>query len=453
MNTPVVSENRKIEYIRISDLKKSPRNARTHSDKQVAQIARSIHRFGFTNPILIDDQNIILAGHGRILAAEREALGEVPCVRLSHLSEAERRAYLLADNQLASQAGWNNELRALELKELMELDFDVSVIGLEMGEIELIIGDAEACDPESPADRDDELPSEKAASAAVTKAGDLWLLGRHRLLCGNARSSGDVARLVNGDQADVVFTDPPWNVKINGHVSGLGRVQHREFAEASGEMSSDEFVDFLEVTLGNAAKVCRDGAIAYVCIDWRHLRELLAVGERVFTELKQLCVWNKTNGGMGTFYRSQHELVLVFKVGTATHTNTFGLGDKGRYRTNVWNYAGVNTFRAEREAELEMHPTVKPVAMIVDALKDVTHRNQIVLDVFGSSGSTLIAAERTGRRARLLEIDPHYCDTIIRRWEALTGRAAALETTGSSFEKVSAARLSWGRPHVEIGAA
>lgn len=453
MVMPASPDIRKIEYLPTSDLKKAPRNARTHSDKQIAQIARSIRRFGFTNPVLIDDQNMILAGHGRILAAEREALEEVPCVRLSHLSEAERRAYLLADNQLALQAGWNNELRAMELKELMELDFDVSVIGLEMGEIELIIGNADGSDPESTADRDDDLPSVDISNAAVTKAGDLWLLGRHRLLCGNARSSDDIAKLLNGDQADALFTDPPWNVKINGHVSGLGRVKHREFAEASGEMSSAEFVEFLAATLGNAAKVCRDGAIAYICIDWRHLRELLVAGEGPFAELKQLCVWNKTNGGMGTFYRSQHELILVFKVGTATHTNTFGLGDKGRYRTNVWSYAGVNTFRAGREAELEMHPTVKPVAMIADALKDVTHRNQIALDIFGGSGSTLIAAERTGRRAYLLEIDPRYCDTIVRRWQALTGKTASLDATGSSFEKVSGFRLNWGRPLVEVAAA
>lgn len=438
--------DRQIEYLLIDSLQKSPRNARTHSDKQVLQIAKSMRRFGFTNPILIDDANRILAGHGRALAAAKEGLEQVLCVRLSGLSEAEKRAYLLADNQLALQAGWDNALRAIELKELIELDFDVSVIGLEIGEIEMIISETEQADPKSAIDRDDQFVPPDTLASVVSEIGDQWILGRHRIRCGNARDADAVSLLMAGDAADVLFTDPPWNVKINGHVSGLGRVRHREFAEASGEMSFEEFVHFLTVTLGVAAGACRDGAIAYVCIDWRHLRELLSAGSEVFSELKQLCVWNKTNAGMGTFYRSQHELVLVWKVGTAAHTNTFGLGDKGRYRTNVWNYAGVNSFRAGRMEELALHPTVKPVAMVADAIKDVTSRGQIVLDVFGGSGSTLIAAERTGRSARLLEIDPLYCDTIVRRWQTLTGKTAQLESTGQPFECVCALRTGWGTP-------
>ena len=437
---------RHIEYIPVGDLQKSPRNARTHSDKQVSQIAKSMRRFGFTNPVLIDDHNNILAGHGRILAAIKEGLIEVPCVRLSGLSDDEKRAYLLADNQLALQAGWDNELRALELKELMELDFDITVIGLEIGEIEMIIGEAEQADPKSTVDRDDRFAEPDKSKPIITQFGDLWQLGRHTLLCGNARHSEDVALLMAGEQADTLFTDPPWNVKINGHVSGLGRVKHREFAEASGEMTFEEFTQFLTKTLAVAASVCRDGAIAYVCMDWRHLRELLTAGFEVFSEFKQLCVWNKTNGGMGSFYRSQHELVLVWKVGTAPHLNTFGLGDKGRYRTNVWSYAGVNSFRADRMEELALHPTVKPVAMVADAIRDVTHRGQIVLDVFGGSGSTLIAAERTGRRARLLEIDPLYCDTIVRRWQSLTGKSATLASTGETFERMRILRTGWGKP-------
>lgn len=445
MTTSLRGGFRQIECLLIGDLKPSPRNPRTHSDKQVAKLGKSLTRYGWTTPVITDDQNRILAGHGRVLAAAKLGMTEIPCVRLSGLSEEEKRGYVLADNELALQAGWNDELRALELKELMELNFDVSVIGLEMGQIDMIIGHAEEADPKSTIDRDDGF-SPPAEGPAVTQTGDHWVLDRHGLLCGNARNAEDIATLMDGDKADAVFVDPPWNVKIIGHVSGLGRVRHREFAEASGEMTDDEFTQFLTITLGNVAAVCRAGAIAFVCIDWRHLPEMLAAGFNVFTEFKQLCVWNKGSGGMGTFYRSQHELVLVWKVGTAPHVNNFGLGDKGRYRTNVWSYAGLNSFRADRMEELAIHPTVKPVAMIADALRDVTNRGQIVLDVFGGSGSTLIAAERTGRRARLLEIDHLYCDSIVQRWQSVTGKAATLASTGQTFERVRQARAGWGKP-------
>jgi DNA modification methylase len=248
--------------------------------------------------------------------------------------------------------------------------------------------------------------------------------------------------LMNGERAHVIFTDPPYNVPIDGHVSGLGYTRHREFAMGSGEMTSEAFTGFLKETLGNAVAVARDGTIAFVCMDWRHIGELLAAGGQVFTELKNLCVWNKTNGGMGSFYRSKHELVFVFKVGTAPHTNTFVLGESGRYRTNVWDYAGVNTLRSGRSEELAMHPTVKPVALVADAIKDCSRRGEIVLDPFGGSGSTLIAAEKTGRCARLIEFDPIYCDRIIRRYEALTGKPGVLAGTTSSFEIITEQRTA-----------
>ncbi|MEQ9662738.1 MAG: site-specific DNA-methyltransferase [Parasphingopyxis sp.] len=230
--------------------------------------------------------------------------------------------------------------------------------------------------------------------------------------------------LLDGETVDLLFTDPPYNVPIDGHVCGSGSVQHREFAMGVGEMSTSEFTRFLVDTLGPAAATCRDGAIAYVCMDWRHMGELLAAGNTVFDELKNLVVWNKTNGGMGTFYRSKHELIFVFKKGKGEHVNSFGLGDTGRYRTNVWDYAGISSLGANRAEELAMHPTVKPVALIADALRDCSRRGDIVLDCFGGSGSTLIAAETAGRTARLIEYDPVYCDTIVRRWEAYTGKRA-----------------------------
>ena len=423
----------------VASLKPYARNARTHSKKQVKQIAASIERFGFVNPVLIGDDDTIIAGHGRVEAAKLLGHKSVPTLALSHLSKTERRAYILADNKLALNAGWDNELLAIEFQGLLDEDFDLDLTGFDIAEIDFIIEDAQNANPDTEDPKDDEVPD--MAGPAVTRMGDLWLLGKHKLLCGDAQDSASFRRLVGNEQVDLLFTDPPYNVKIDGHVCGLGSVKHREFAFASGEMSEDEFTGFLRTTLGNASGIMRDGAIAYVCMDWRHMGEMLAAGNHAFTELKNLVVWNKTNGGMGAFYRSKHELIFVFKKGTAPHTNSFGLGETGRYRTNVWDYAGISSISASRGDELAMHPTVKPVAMIADAIKDCSRRGEIILDCFGGSGSTLIAAEKTGRRARLIEYDPLYCDTIIRRWERHSGKRAVLADTGIAFEEVSETRL------------
>jgi DNA modification methylase len=345
----------------------------------------------------------------------------------------------LADNKLALNAGWDKDILAIELQALVDLQFDVELTGFSLAEVDFAIEDAGEADPDG-----SDAPEEQvtfATGPAVSRQGDLWHLGRHRLLCGDARSPADFGTLMGSECADVVFTDPPYNVKIDGNVCGLGTVKHREFAFASGEMSRAQFTGFLTESLGNMAAVMRDGAIAYVCMDWRHMGELLAAGEEAFTELKNLVVWNKTNGGMGAFYRSKHELVFVFKHGSAEHTNSFGLGQTGRYRTNVWDYAGISSIGAARSDELAMHPTVKPVAMIADALRDCSRRGELVLDAFGGSGSTLIAAEKTGRLARLIEYDPLYCDTIVRRWETYTGKRAKLAATDHTFEALTEARL------------
>lgn len=427
-----------IEVMPIAALRPYAGNARTHSRRQVRQIADSIQRFGFTNPVLISDDNEIVAGHGRALAAKELGIAAVPTVKLSHLSAEERRAYVLADNKLALNAGWDAEILAVELQALIDIDFDVTLTGFSLAEVDLTLDRAREASPSTPDAAADLIPPLPAQ--AVTRPGDLWQLGSHRLLCGDARSPEDVSRLAGGDPIDLIFTDPPYNVPIEGHVSGLGSVRHREFAFASGEMSKDEFTAFLALTLSNAARVAKDGAIAFVCMDWRHMREILDAGEAAFTELKNLCVWNKTNGGMGSFYRSKHELVFVFKVGTEPHTNSFGLGETGRYRTNVWDYAGISSLGANRADELAMHPTVKPVALVADAIRDCTRRGETVLDLFAGSGSTLIAAETCGRQARVLEFDPLYCDTIITRWERYTGKQALLAETGASFEAVAALR-------------
>ena len=381
-----------------------------------------------------------IAGHGRVEAAKLLGIERVPTLRLSHLTEAQRRAYVIADNKLAQNAGWDRDVLAIELQALIDVEFDIELTGFSLAEVDILLDDAKESSPAAPAEAEDEVPPLPDQNSAVTRLGDVWLLGRHRLICGDSRNAETVSTLMGDERADQIFTDPPYNVPIEGHVSGLGQTRHREFAMGAGEMSSEAFTAFLRETLGNAAATSRDGAIAFVCMDWRHMGELLSAGQAVFSELKNLCVWNKTNGGMGSFYRSKHELVFVFKVGTAPHTNTFGLGDTGRYRTNVWDYAGINTFRAERDEELSMHPTVKPVALVADAIRDCSKRGETVLDPFGGSGTTLIAAEKTGRRARLIEFDPVYCDQIIQRFEKLTGKQARLAITGESFEDIAEER-------------
>jgi DNA modification methylase len=427
-----------IEHRRVDSLSAYQRNARTHSKKQIRQIANSIERFGFTNPVLVADDGSIIAGHGRVAAAFLLGMQTVPVARLSHLSEAERRAYVLADNKLALNAGWDPDLLAFELQELIDVGFDVELTGFSLAEVDFALDDAAESDPEARQDGADIIPPFPART--TSRAGDLWQIDRHLLLCGDARAPVHYARLMGQGVADLVFTDPPYNVPIDGHVCGLGRVRHREFAMGAGEMSKSQFVRFLSDTIGATADHCHDGAILFVCMDWRHVGELLAAGDACGLELKNLCVWNKTNGGMGAFYRSKHELVLVFKKGSAPHINSFSLGETGRYRTNVWDYPGISSLSRSRGEELAMHPTVKPVALVADAIRDCSRRGDVVLDAFAGSGTTLIAAHKTGRIARLIEFDPRYCDVIIRRAQAALGKVATDTETGRCFEDIAAER-------------
>ena len=427
------------ERIAIAVLKPYARNARTHSRKQITKIAASIERFGFVNPVLIDEDHQIIAGHGRVAAAKRLGLTEVPVLRIEHLSEEEKRAYILADNRLAEDAGWDQELLAIELQGLIDCDFAIEVTGFEACEVDIVLDDVAAANAPDHS-LDDEIPP--LSQRSITKLGDLWQLGGHRLLCGDALSAASYDLLLNGDEASLIFTDPPYNVPIDGHVSGLGKRQHREFGMGSGEMTPEQFQTFLQTVFGHLVAHSVSGSIHFVCMDWRHLGETLAAGESVYSELKNLCVWVKSNGGMGTFYRSRHELVFAFKNGSAEHINNFELGQHGRYRTNVWEYAGVNSFGRERDDALAMHPTVKPVALVADALRDCSKRGQIVLDPFAGSGSTLVAAEKTGRKACVLELDPLYCDTIIRRWQTVTGKRAIHRASRHTFEEREELRSS-----------
>jgi len=426
---------RQIKTAQVSNLRPYANNPRTHSPKQIAQIAESIKTFGFTNPILVDHENGVIAGHGRLEAAKKLGISDVPVICLEDMSKAQKRAYILADNKLAENAGWDRETLAIELQGLLEMDlgFEITTTGFEMGEIDVLIGELAGVE----ADEADLIPDINETAAPVTQLGDLWALGTHRLLCGDALQVKSYERLLDGEKAELVFTDPPYNVKIDGHVSGLGKQSHNEFAMASGEMSEAEFTQFLEAVFRNLAHSSMDGAIQYICMDWRHLYELLCAGREAYSEFKNLCVWTKINGGMGSLYRSQHELVAVFKSGSASHINNVDLGRHGRYRTNVWAYAGMNGFQAGRDEALAMHPTVKPVALVEDAILDCSNRGGIVLDAFAGSGTTIIAAERAGRRGYGIELDPHYADVTLMRFRDLTGQEPVHMESGLTFSELS----------------
>ena len=432
--TPRLATSLNIIVLPIDLLKPDPSNARNHSKKQIRQIARSIETFGFNVPVLVDAGLQVIAGHGRLLAARQLGFSEVPTISLEHLTPAQARAFAIADNRLAEIATWDDRLLGAQLHELSELDLDFSldVTGFEIGEIDLLI---EGATPQ--ADPDDEVPR-PPPGPAVCHAGDLWQLGPHRIHCGSAIEEGAYRLLMGEDRAAAVFTDPPYNVPIEGHVSGLGAIHHREFAMACGEMDKAAFTQFLAQACGLLARYSGDGSLHYLCMDWRHLRELLDAAQQVYSEWKNLCVWAKDNAGMGSLYRSQHECVLVFKHGRARHRNNVQLGKHGRHRSNLWSYPGARSLsRTSDEGNLlALHPTVKPVRLVADALLDSTARGDIVLDGFLGSGTTLIAAERVGRVCRGLEIDPLYVDTAIRRWQAHTGADAHHAETGCSFDEI-----------------
>jgi DNA modification methylase len=426
-------------YRPIEQLKPDATNPRLHRKKQIRQIANSIETFGFNVPILVDRDLHVICGHGRLLAVRELGMTEVPTVCLDHLTPAQARAFMIADNRLTEIATWDDRLLAEQLRDLSlsGLDFNLEVTGFEMGEIDLRIASLDDTRAEN-ADPADIVP-EASAGPPVSKIGDLWLLGRHRLLCGSALDTTAFTALMGEERAATVFTDPPYNVEIDGHASGLGAIHHRPFPMASGEMSKAEFTAFLGRACRNLAAFSAAGSLHYICMDWRHLDELLAAGAEAYGQLKNLCVWVKDNAGMGSLYRSQHELTLVFKQRGGAHRNNVQLGQFGRNRSNVWNYPGANSFaRCGAEGNLlALHPTVKPVAMVADAILDCTARGDIVLDAFLGSGTTVLAAERTGRRCHGIELDPGYVDTTIRRWQALTDGTACHAGSGCRFDDLA----------------
>lgn len=415
-----------------------PGNPKIHGKRQLAALSKSIMTMGFLNPILVDEKGEILAGHGRYEAARLAGLERVPTIEIAHLTPAQKKAYRIADNRLSEiDASWSMERLTQEVADILTLDadFDLGLTGFDADELELKLDVADG--QENDGD-DDDVPA--PATHAVSALGDLWLIGEHRLLCGDALEEQSYRHLMDGDRAAMVFADSPYNVPINGHVSGLGKHRHREFLQGAGEMSEAAFQQFLLRFMLHCGRYARKGALHYLCMDWRHIGLLLNAGGVAYDDLVNLCVWVKSNGGMGSLYRSQHELVAVFKHGKGPHRNNVMLGASGRNRTNVWNYAGMNSPSAERDEALAMHSTVKPLALVLDAILDVTARGDIVLDPFGGSGTTLIAADKCGRVARLIELDPLYCDVILGRAARALCVAPRLADTGETMAEVAARR-------------
>ncbi|WP_336491461.1 site-specific DNA-methyltransferase [Methylobacterium nigriterrae] len=421
-------------YCPLDSLRSYQRNARTHSERQIEQIAESIRAFGFISPIVADETGEIIAGHGRLAAARLLGSSQVPVVRIEHLSDAQKRALRLADNRLAELAGWDETLLALEFKDLLaveltlDIDFDLAVTGFSAPQVDRLVEAASA-----PTSRDDVLPNESETLPRVSQLGDLWALGEHRILCGDAQDRASYEQLLGPERATMAIHDFPYDLKISGHVAKRGR--HREFVMGSGEMG-ERFTPFLAGCLTHTAAVLRPGGLVYGFMDWRHMTELATAGREAGLELKNLCVWDKGTGAMGSLYRSQHELVFLFKEPSGAHVNNVQLGRFGRNRTNLWSCPGAPSLRRE----LELHPTPKPVILIAEAIRDASNRNDIVLDAFSGSGTTIIAAAKTGRRARVLELDPAYVDVAIRRWESWAGDRAVHLATGLSFEALAADR-------------
>lgn len=425
-----------ITYTKTKDIKAYAKNPRIHQKKQVQQLVNSIENFKFNNPILIDENNEVIAGHGRLLAAKELKLGEVPTIMLSHLDEAQKRAYRIADNKLTENGQWDTDLLKLEFSEIekLNLDFSLELTGFDVADIDVIL-DSSLTEKEVKLDEKANAVPFIKEDEIVSKLGDIWQLGKHRIICGSALEKEYFEKLFENKKADMVFTDPPYNVKVDGHVCGLGKVKHKEFKMASGEMSQNEFQEFLTNNFNLLKEFSKNGSLHYICMDWRHIKEISNAGDEVFDELKNLCVWNKDNGGMGSLYRSKHELIFIFKNGNGSHKNNVELGSHGRYRTNIWDYPGVNSFGGDKN-KLNMHPTVKPVEMVKDAILDVTNRSDIVLDTFLGSGTTLIAAEKSNRICYGMELEPVYVDTAIRRWQDLTGKAAIHSESGKTYREM-----------------
>ena len=423
------SQELSIKYLKPSELKPHSRNPRKHGRKQQKLLLENVNAHGFINPIIIDETNTILAGHCRQLVAVKAGFSSVPCVQISHLSSAQKIAYVLADNKMSDLGQWDTDLLKLNIEDLLVLDYVVELTGFSTTELDRHFDKKEVTA---------ELIELAYNYQPITRAGDLWQLGEHRVLCGDALESRSYEQLMDGASAQMLFTDPPYNLKISGHVKKDCK-EAREFAMASGEMSEQQFTSFLKAFLEQAVKTCMPGAVAYCCMNHRHIVELREAAKGLL-EYLQLCVWTKDRAGMGSFYRSQHELVVVFKKTGGPHINNFGLGASGRSRSNVWAYPMVSK-NAIGRIESPSHPTPKPISLVADAIRDCSKRNGIVLDPFLGSGTTLLAAELTGRKLYGIELDPIYVDLSILRWQDRARKSAVNLQSGRTYDELKTERL------------
>lgn len=437
---PITQNSIETQCFPIDQIKPYPGHARIHNKRQINKLKRLIRHFGQVVPVVIDRHHVLVDGHAVWMAMRELGSGEIAAVVVANRRDPEIKALRLALNRIPEDAAWDDDRLRKELETFVNLSFDLELTGFDAVEIDRLL-DVDL--PKLNLAEDEQIPAPQRP--AVTTVGEIWTCGRHRVGCGDARDQGFIEKINGGLRASMCFIDPPYNLRIDGFVSGKGRVRHREFVQGIGELSAEQFTAFLVDSLTVLQRSSTDSAFIYACMDWRHVFDLLAAGRRCGLELFNLCVWAKTNAGMGSLYRSQHELISVFKNGASTHVNNVELGRHGRNRSNLWSYRGLNSFGAERDELLASHPTVKPVLMIADAIRDVTGRGDLVLDTFLGSGSTLMAAEETGRVCFGVDLDPLYIDVAVRRWQGVTKRDALLAGTKTTFDEVAAARSATKR--------
>lgn len=424
---------RDIVSVPISEIKPYLSNPREHPEDQIEMIGASITRFGFNNPVLLSQDYTVIAGHGRIMAAKRLGLAIIPAIILPHLDVAGVRAYRLADNQIALKSRWEPTLYAQELQFVVDLGFAPLELGLEIAEIDIVL---EAT--RKKVKKEEPVLEPVRTRPAITRIGDIWVIGRHRVICGSARDPQVFQQVMGPGKADAVISDMPWNLSVRNHISGKGKMPHPEFVEASGEQSDAEFLDLIAIVLTNQAAFSKPGALSFQFIDWRSVADMIHIGKDIYDALVNVCVWVKPSPGLGSLWRSRHEMICVFRTKGGKHRNNVQLGKFGRNRSNVWEYASPNAFGSERE-NLKLHPTCKNVEMIADAILDCTKRNDIVLDAFLGSGTLILAAHRVGRIGRGIELDPWYVDLAVQRIAKEAGETARLED-GRSFDEVAAER-------------
>ena len=419
----------------LADLRIPKRNVRKRDQKHISEVMRSIRDLGFVAPIIVTPEGEIIDGVVTYLAATELGMAKILCVAVHGLNKEQVRLVRLALNRLSEKGGWDLAELKVEFEELSAGGAPIEVTGFTLPEVDQIVLSAKPG-----LDAKANCPAPIEAGPAVSRLGDLWLLGEHRVLCGDATKAESYGRLFQAEQAQMLFSDPPYNIEIQGFAVGAGSIKHREFVAASGEMTDEQFVEFLTNYLSASATALAEGGIGYLCMDWRHTCHVHAALENTGLSLLNLICWSKGNGGLGGLYRSAHELVFVFKKGSAPHVNNVELGKHGRDRTNVWTYPGANRIGSSANRELANHPTPKPVELVADAILDVSTRGQIVLDPFLGSGTTIVAAEKTGRTAYGLELDPLYVDSIVRRYEKFTGKRVVLEGTSLTFGEIQQRR-------------